>query len=307
MKKILDRSAYLNALNALSAAIRCGAERQLFVEAPFTYQGMVSYVINSRILGQPMLVEVALPSGYSMSNNEIKYPVMYMMDCTHHMELFDNTNILNSSMSGIAKNNVKEIITVGIDFIGTKADIEGFRLDYFTPLESEDDVLGSVGGKADCLAQFIELEVKPLVNERFYTDVQNESLAGHLQGGFFTLYTLFSHAELFGSYIASSPILTLGNNSIGQHEGDYFSLGRGLSKNVYISIGSMEAFYRGLSEAALDFVKFLKLRNYNGLRLMSEIHQDENHNSAIVRSYASGARFIYNEAFQDGSQDLASV
>lgn len=295
MKRILDLPAYLNALASLSSAIKCGAESHLFLEAPFSREGLVSYVINSRILSRPMLVEVALPSCYTVFSGQIRYPVMYMMDSIKHIELFDNTNILSAHAESFSKRKVKEVITVGIDFITEEGRQEEYRLGYHTPVESNDKTFGLIGGNADLFLQFIEEEVKPLIREAYNTDTQNQTLAGHLYGGLLTLYALITHPGLFNNYIASSPIISWGNKAICDHETNYSKTNRALSKNVYVSMGSMEFMFQDVTKNAEYFVEKLHGRNYKGLRLLREVHQDENHDSAIVRSYANGARFVYNE------------
>lgn len=294
MKKILDQATYLDALIALSDANKCGSKPPFCIETPYSRQGLISFVINSRILPQSMLVEVSLPAKYDRSLKDVRYPVMYMLDSIKHIELFDNTNIISTPDENSKSGRVKEIITVGIDFIGSEDCVKEFSLAYHTPAETKAEMHGTNGGYADLFIQFIEMEVKPLIHEKFNTDKYNETLAGHLYGGLFTLYTLISQPELFENYIASSPILSWGNNAICRFEKNYSMANRTLSKNVYISMGSMEFMFQDVTKNAECFAEKLNNRNYKGLRMLREVHQDENHDSAVVRSYAKGARFVFN-------------
>jgi predicted alpha/beta superfamily hydrolase len=62
-------------------------------------------------------------------------------------------------------------------------------------------------GGQEQLFDFIEHEVKPVIEKRFKIDKSQQALFGHSFGGLFTLHALFMHPGAYQSYIAASPSL----------------------------------------------------------------------------------------------------
>lgn len=69
-------------------------------------------------------------------------------------------------------------------------------------------------GGAEGFLDFIEYELKPLIEKEFPIDHSRQSLFGHSLGGFLTLYTLFTRPGLFRRYFAASPSIWWKNHTL---------------------------------------------------------------------------------------------
>ncbi|WP_159884176.1 alpha/beta hydrolase-fold protein [Paenibacillus puerhi] len=60
-------------------------------------------------------------------------------------------------------------------------------------------------GGAEEFIEFIESELKPLIQSEFFVDRSHQTLIGHSLGGLLVLDVLFSRTSAFQTYIAGSP------------------------------------------------------------------------------------------------------
>jgi predicted alpha/beta superfamily hydrolase len=72
---------------------------------------------------------------------------------------------------------------------------------------------GESGGN-EVFLEFIESELKPVIEARYKVDKTRQSLFGHSYGGLFTLHALFIRPGTFQTYIAAAPSIYYGNGAI---------------------------------------------------------------------------------------------
>jgi len=137
--------------------------------------------------------ETAAPAG--------GHPVMYVLDgnaAFPSVALMARTVARRSKVTGL-----HAPVVVGIGYAsGEDFDATARARDY-TPTAAGKAAKGE--GGADLFLDFIEQELKPLIQATVPVDPQRQALFGHSYGGLFTLHALFTRPAAFQTYIAASP------------------------------------------------------------------------------------------------------
>ncbi|MEO8201635.1 MAG: alpha/beta hydrolase-fold protein [Gemmatimonadota bacterium] len=161
-----------------------------------------SYRVTSRVLGQVRRINVYLPPGYSEGNQH--YPVLYLLDGGVKEDFF---HIAGLATLAADFRNIRQFIVVGIEGIDRYHD-----LIYPTTIDSQRQRVPTSGGSTAFRA-FLATELKPYVQQRFRID-EETVLMGESAGGMFVVETLLKQPDLFGGYIAVSPMLWWDNQSL---------------------------------------------------------------------------------------------
>lgn len=97
-------------------------------------------------------------------------------------------------------------------------------------------------GGAEAFLDFIEYELKPLIEEEFPIDHSRQSLFGHSLGGFLALYTLFTRPGSFSRYFAASPSIWWKNHillQLWENNKEHMTLHE-TEIELHLSVGSQE-------------------------------------------------------------------
>jgi len=147
---------------------------------------------RSEVLGNSRTVLVFLPPGYE-ENPEARYPVLYMHD---GQNLFDAAtsfigiewNVDETVTRMIEGGEVRPLIVVGVENTSQRA----FE---YTPVP--DRARGGGGGELH--ARFLVEEVKPFIDRTYRTmpDAQSTGIMGSSFGGLASIYTAWTHPDVF--------------------------------------------------------------------------------------------------------------
>jgi hypothetical protein len=251
--------------------------------------------LYSEQLQQHYLIDVFLPKGYQAKESEYqfpKYPVIYVLN--------SRPNAVMAAMMRHVFELSREII-VGIDF----ADKDGNSIESFaaytrdlTPTPDDDWAQVSSagpGGRAEDFINFINNEVKPLINKTYNVNKYNQTLVGHSFGGLFGLYVLFNHSDSFNRYVIASPSLWWDDAVIFKQEEKYAGTHTNLAKKVFLSVGSKELASgpQGMIDKIRKMSEKLKSRNYPDLDLWFNIFEDETHLSVVAISIQKGIEKVF--------------
>ncbi|MCF8262736.1 MAG: hypothetical protein K9J12_18300 [Melioribacteraceae bacterium] len=255
----------------------------------------VTHLLYSAELNQHYLVDVFLPKGYQTKESEYqfpKYPVIYVLN--------SRPNAVMAAMMRHVSELSREII-VGIDF----ADKDGNPVESFasytrdlTPTSDNDWVEESntdTVGRAEDFINFINNQVKPLINKTYNVNKYNQTLVGHSFGGLFGLFVLFKHSDSFNRYVIASPSLWWDNNVMFKLEEIYAGTHTNLAKKVFLSVGSkeFESGPQGMIDNVRKMSERLKDRNYPDLELSFNIFEDETHLSVVGISIHKGIDVVF--------------
>lgn len=170
-----------------------------------------SFILKSKYTSHEYLIQVSVPTGEVPTQG---FPVLYLLDGNAAFE--SAANIAKSVGGGANRLGLSPVAIVAIGYPEQSTfDVQKRALDY-TPkasAEFQKQAKYQYGG-ADQFIQFIEKELKPIINSRFKVNLQQQSLFGHSFGGLFVLHTFFTQPQNFQRYIAASPSLWFDNDAL---------------------------------------------------------------------------------------------
>lgn len=142
------------------------------------------------------------------------YPVMYLLDGN---ATFPTAITYASVSSGSPKKEIRAVpqIIVGI----TAHDSQPFsnqRIYDFTTLAKPEkmnekfqkmNLQAKETGGIEVFIDFLENQIKPLIEERFFINKENQTIVGHSLAGYFATYVFLKKRQLFQHYVIGSPSL----------------------------------------------------------------------------------------------------
>ncbi len=247
---------------------------------PVTIPGSQTRTITStNVNGQEYNLQVSLPAGYANSNK--KYPVVYLMDSQWDFPLV--TALYGQQyFDGF----IPEAVIVGITWGGDHPNPDSLRARDYTPTNEK---RSPQSGGADKFLSFIKSEAFPFIESNYRVDTNDRTLMGCSLGGLFTMYTLFTHANMFNRYIAASPAFTWDNSVLYQYEKNYYGHTSNPPAKLFMCIGGVES-------SVPEFKKlttFLNDRHYPSLQIESRVLENTGHSGTKGEGYARGLQFVF--------------
>ncbi|KAF3020083.1 hypothetical protein E8E14_002869 [Neopestalotiopsis sp. 37M] len=184
------------------------------------------------------LIQISWPLSWKSSHGpenrapDTRVPILYVLDGNAYF--FTATDVARR-LEFVFR---KDIILVGIGYLPSTAVYDKRRISDFSPPSSKplDPPRGRDGkliegveyGGAEKFLQTLQTEIAPYVEDNLFRslrfDDHNRYLFGHSFGGLFTLYSLFTRPDFFGSHIAASPSIWFQDCEIvRQQEKDFLS------------------------------------------------------------------------------------
>jgi len=245
-----------------------------------TIPGSQIKTFTSKIVnGQEYVLQISLPSGYANSNK--KYPVVYLMDSQWDFPLV--TALYGQQYyDGF----IPEVIIVGVTWGGDHPNPDSLRARDYTP--TNEKRLPQSGG-ADKFLSVIKNEIFPFIESNYRIDTNDKTLVGCSLGGLFTIYTLFTHSNMFNRYIAASPAYTWSNSILYLYEKNYYSNTSNPPAKLFMCVGGAELSVPGFEK----LTAFLKSRHYTNLQIESKILENTGHSGTKGEGYARGLQFVF--------------
>lgn len=197
-----------SALVAAMASFATAGEPQARVQrlGRYTLPRTHDFLLTSRE-GREYRLLVAEPDAEAPPEG---FPVLYVLDANSCFGTVVESQRVQARRR--EKTGVAPQLIVGIGYPGDEPfDTVRRTLDYTIPADSEklpprrDGSDWPPHGGADAFLDFIETEVKPVIEGRFQVNRRRQAIFGHSFGGLFVLHTLFTRPDAFQGYIASSP------------------------------------------------------------------------------------------------------
>lgn len=236
----------------------------------------IRYITSSIVAGQEYELQILLPAAYETSTK--KYPVVYVMDsqwdfplvkCIYGQQYYDGF--------------IPEIIVVGVTWGGGKV----LRTrDYTPPITGVQSV--EIGG-ADKFLDFMKSELFPFIETNYRAESDNRTLMGCSLGGLFTLYTLFTHTDMFTGYAAASPSLGWDNGVLSKLEETFSKKQLTKPVRVYTTVGDVE----GGRTQFEKFAETMKSRNNRQVHVQTRVLENTGHSGTKSETYSRGLQFIF--------------
>jgi len=242
------------------------------------------------VQGENYVIQVGLPSGYYSTQKS--YPVLYVLDGD---KSFGMTKEIADWLMWFSQfnNEIKDIIVVGISY-GTGTD-EWWNKRARDLTVGKDTIVGKEfmnAGGADNFIMFIQNEVFPEVNKNYRTVPDSSAICGISMGGLLSSYILFTQPQMFKEYLIIAPWLCWNNKIILKLETEYFNHHKELNKTVYLAYGTLD-----IKECVInptdEFIKNIKMHNFNGLKFVPQIFEGETHVSVFSTALTTGLRTIF--------------
>lgn len=165
--------------------------------------------IQSKSLNQEREILIYTPVDYDRRVNEY-FNVIYVFD-SQNREFFDYT----SSIISFLTNKNKTFIVVGITSPYNEKLDYGRNNDLLPVLETKNSIdrIGKNYGNADNFFDFVSTEIIPYVDSHYRT-LNNKIVVGHSFSATFVLNSFLNNPNLFNSYIAISPNMSLDNDKL---------------------------------------------------------------------------------------------
>lgn len=253
--------------------------------------GSQTKTFTSKIVsGQEYVLQISLPAGYANSNK--KYPVVYLMDSQWDFPLL-------AALYGQQYYDgfIPELIIVGITWGGEHPNPDSLRARDYTP--TKEKRLPQSGG-AEKFLSVIKDEIFPLVEKNYRVDTNDKTLVGCSLGGLFTLYTLFTHPDMFNRYVAASPAFTWDNNVLNKYEEQYHANASNPQAKLFMCVGGVELSVPGFEK----LTSFLSNRHYTNLQIESKVLENTGHSGTKGEGYARGLQFVFKRPSRQLSSNI---
>lgn len=241
----------------------------------------VRRITSTNVAGQEYVLNIMVPGGYRNSNK--KYPVLYVMDAQWDFPL-------SCSLYGqqYFDGFIPEMIIVGVTWGGVNPNPDSLRARDYTP--TNEARLPQSGG-ADNFLAFMKNELFPFIEANYRVDANDRGLMGCSLGGLFTMYSLFTHSDMFQRYIAASPAYGWGNQVLYQYEKNYFENTARPKASLFMCIGGVERSVPGFEK----LTQFLMDRHYPNLQLQSRVLENTGHSGTKGEGFARGMQFVFKK------------
>jgi predicted alpha/beta superfamily hydrolase len=249
-------------------------------QEPLPYEAPERLVIKSQVLGEERVIFVRTPAGYTRSND--RFPVLYLTDGDAHIQQ------ASATVAFLASNaRMPEMIVVGITNTDRTRDLTPTHV---AQLPNNPSLRFPTSGGADKFLKFVETELIPVVESKYRTQPYRV-FAGHSLGGLFAVYTLITRPQLFNAYIAASPALQWDNFLLIGRVREFFETRKELGRTLFVSLAAEAG---GIGSAFGQFRDVLGKQQVKGFVWEAVRFEDEDHFSAVMRSYYTGLRKVFD-------------
>ena len=281
---------------------------------PIPSRDIQAYNYQSPSMGRRYDIIVGLPVGYQ-ANPEKKYPALIITDGNHAFP------IANDAARSLMEQHVIEglfVISIGEPFEeGDSAWTRRRVHEFSTPDWAMADPFGQLVASGVCqryrsepgkcvggAPQFLDMivsELLPRLTGKYRIDPNQLGLFGVSAGGFFAAWTIFQKNSPFTKYIISSPAMAYGDGEIFRQEERYAAANKDLKVGIYMASGSLEIddpYLEGIGRIVsgqAHLGALLRSRNYQSLKLTSEIHHGLGHGDAAGTTLTRGIRVLYGK------------
>lgn len=262
----------------------------------YTLTGTQVWDVPDPVSGRDYQLFVSLPSSYAR-NPQRRYPVLYVTDADYAFPVVRQI----ARRLNVEGPQIDEFILVGLSYAKADDPVQSRRRDY-TPTKNgpSDAPADAVHGGGAAYQTYLRDQVQPFVAGRFRTEPGRQLFLGHSYGALLGAQILFTEPGLFDGYILGSPSLWYDKRHIFTMEAAYAAAHRDLAAQIYFYVGEYETKgpdrrYNAKADLVGDsraLVAVLKQRGYPGLRVQSDVLNDEDHVSVAPRGFTKGLKYL---------------
>lgn len=263
---------------------------------PFQRAGASQIDVTSR-KGRNYRIFISVPSAPPPPDG---FPVIYLLDGNASFATAMDTAALQMRRPGGI--GLSPGIVVGIGYPREAPfDMERRTFDYLAPGGNPGPVY-KVGGAAQ-FAEFIETELKPMLESSWPIDRTRQALFGHSFGGLFVLWSLFKQPEAFQAHVAASPSIWWNERAI-LAEADTYTQRKdtpAAKARLLITVGGLERdipFAGGKLNMVADAEALATRLRTQAERAVDVTYAEiagESHMSVVPSAIGRGVRFAWQD------------
>lgn len=264
---------------------------------PYEIAGSEVWDVPDPVSGRGYQVFVALPPSYAKQPQR-RYPVLYVTDADYAFPIIRQLG----RRLNVEGPKIDEFILVGLSY-GKGEDGGVSRQRDYTPTANGPSTAspGAIHGQSRAYQTYVRDQVKPFINARYRADDARAIFLGHSYGALLGAQILFTEPTLFNGYILGSPSLWYDKRHAFKLEAGYAKQHQDLTAKVYLYVGAFEALRKGdrRYNQTVDMVAdnqaletALRSRKYPGLKLKSDILNDEDHLTVAPRGFMQGMKYL---------------
>lgn len=217
------------------------------------------------------------------------FPVIYVLDGLSYFEIAKHAIKLQSQSAPKTKIEPSIVVAIGHDQSNMRQrrflDFTAHAEQYVFPERAKGKLMHvEKYGGATLFREFIEHELKPIIEKRFKVNTNNQTLYGHSLAGYYTIWCYLNHCLDFQTYLAISP-------SIWWNEKELFNYLKQANlqnlQRLYIAVGEHEGFMVEDATAFYKEIPALSKRLFVAL--------EENHASVVPTTISQSFRFIFEK------------
>lgn len=258
--------------------------------------------LYSNILDESRNIWVHIPkSAINNTSNNIKYPVLYLLDGPEHF--YSVTGMIKQLSTKNGNMIVPEMIIVAIPNTDRSRDLTPTHVDF--DFFSGDSIQYSSGGGNKFL-DFMEDELIPHI-EKTYPVSSYRTFVGHSFGGLSVINALVSRQHLFNNYVAIDPSLWWDDQSFLKVTDSILSVNKFDDKALFVGVANTmdEGMtikevrndtinkYSSHIRSILKFVNSMDTQNDNGLLFKWKYYNDDDHSSVPLIAEYDALRFLF--------------
>ncbi|MGB5227395.1 MAG: alpha/beta hydrolase-fold protein [Eudoraea sp.] len=257
--------------------------------------------VYSNILDESRNIWVHIPeSAKNSTSNNIKYPVLYLLDGPGHF--YSVTGMIKQLSTTNGNTIVPEMIIVAIPNTDRSRDLTPSHVDF--DFFSGDSIQYSSGGGNKFL-DFMEDELIPHI-EKTYPVSSYRTFVGHSFGGLSVINALISRQHLFNNYVAIDPSLWWDNQAFLKVADSILSVNKFDGKALYVGVANTMDEGMIIKEvrndttkstahirSILQFVNSIDTQNDNGLLFGWKYYNDDDHGSVPLITEYDAFRFLF--------------
>lgn len=227
------------------------------------------FIISSKFYEQKYLIQVYKPKAKEPLNG---YDIVYILDGN---ATFPYASVMAQAIDEMSYRTKKvPPIIVAVGYASKELfDLKGRSLDYTPPYKGELKTVANRGssqyaqGGAEKFYNFLQKELKPIIEENYSINKQKQTLFGHSYGGLFTIYAFLNHSNDFQNFIAASPSIWWNDfNILSELKNKKFEIKN--PTRLYLSVGEIEN--KGKSPSDIEtFASYLKNTQNLEIRILN--------------------------------------
>ena len=255
----------------------------------------------SNILDEPRKLWIHIPESARSSQQDRKYPVLYLLDGPGHF--YSVTGMIKQLSTSNGNTILPEMIVVAMPNTNRSRDLTPTNVD--TDFFTGDSITYDSGG-GDNFLDFIEDELIPHI-ENTYPAAPYRTFVGHSFGGLSVLHALITRPHVFNNYISIDPSLWWDNMRYKNYADSLLNSGSFDGNTLYVAIAN--TMDEGMDihsvqsdtttgtahiRSILQFVQSLQKNRSNGLAFDWDYYENDSHGSVPLIAEYDGLRFLFS-------------